>query len=184
MAVLGLGGTFLSTVPASVVGDVMTGKGGRVIGLSQMASDAGMIVGPLVVGYISDIISIRAAFFATAIVFLIALVISFRLPETRNIEEGPTQSADPSGVSSSVNGSCAEWMASADFKVKPDYCHHEAKSSTPRFLFWNPCFNSLSNLIEIEDREETCKCYTSCCNQKSAATAAKSRNKDRYYCKQ
>ena len=100
MAVLGLGGAFLSTVPASVVGDIMTGKGGQVIGLFQMASDAGMIVGPLVVGYISDIISIRAAFFATAIVFLIALVISFRLPETRNREEGPTQSADPSGVSS------------------------------------------------------------------------------------
>jgi MFS family permease len=100
MAVLGLGGAFLSTVPASVVGDIMTGKGGQVIGLFQMASDAGMIVGPLVVGYISDIISIRAAFLATAVVFLIALVISFRLPETRNIEEGPTQSADPSGVSS------------------------------------------------------------------------------------
>jgi MFS family permease len=48
-----------------------------------MAGDAGMIVGPIAVGYISDLYSFRAAFIATAIVFSIAIVSSARLPETR-----------------------------------------------------------------------------------------------------
>jgi MFS family permease len=84
MVILGIGGAYLSTVPATVVGDVIGGKGGQVIALFQMAGDAGLMVGPIVVGAICDAYSYRTAFGATGIIFLIAVVLSYRLPETRS----------------------------------------------------------------------------------------------------
>jgi MFS family permease len=88
MAVLGFGGAFLATVPASIVGDIIKGKGGKVIALFQMAGDAGMIVGPIVIGWLSDLYSYRTAFGASAAIFLFALYLVYQIPETRNIE-GP-----------------------------------------------------------------------------------------------
>ena len=88
MIVLGFGGAFLSTTPASMVGDVMKGKGGKVIAIFQMAGDAGMIFGPIVIGWISDLYSYRTAFGFSAAIFAIALVLVYKIPETRNVE-GP-----------------------------------------------------------------------------------------------
>jgi MFS family permease len=83
MCITGMGGAFLSTTPANIVGDVIRGKSGQVIALWQMAGDAGMIVGPLAVGYLSDAFSFRAAFIASAAVFSVAVLLAYRLPETR-----------------------------------------------------------------------------------------------------
>jgi MFS family permease len=88
MAILGFGGAYLATTPASIVGDVIRGKGGKVIAIFQMAGDAGMIVGPIVIGAISDFYSYRAAFGFSAAIFLIALILVYQIPETRNVE-GP-----------------------------------------------------------------------------------------------
>ena len=88
MIILGLGGAFLSTTPASMVGDVIKGKGGKVIAIFQMAGDAGMIFGPIIIGWISDVYSYRTAFGFSAAIFLIALVLAYKIPETRNAE-GP-----------------------------------------------------------------------------------------------
>jgi MFS family permease len=88
MVVLGFGGAFLATTPASMVGDVIKGKGGKVIAIFQMAGDAGMIFGPIIIGWISDVYSYRAAFGFSAAIFLIALALTFKVPETRNVE-GP-----------------------------------------------------------------------------------------------
>ena len=88
MIVLGFGGAFLSTTPASMVGDVMKGKGGKVIAIFQMAGDAGMIFGPIIIGWISDVYSYRTAFGFSASIFLIALALVYKIPETRNVE-GP-----------------------------------------------------------------------------------------------
>lgn len=88
MIILGLGGAFLSTTPASIVGDIIKGKGGKVIAIFQMAGDAGMIFGPIIIGWISDIYSYRAAFGASAIIFSIVLILVYQIPETRNVE-GP-----------------------------------------------------------------------------------------------
>jgi len=85
MSVLGIGGAFLATAPGSIVGDVIKGKGGKVIGIFQMSGDAGMIVGPIVVGAISDLYSFRAAFGATAVIFSIVILMGSRLPETRKM---------------------------------------------------------------------------------------------------
>ena len=83
MAVFGLGGAFLSTTPANIVGDVIRGKSGQVIALFQMSGDAGMIVGPLTVGFLSDVFSFRIAFAVSALVFSVGVILAFRLPETR-----------------------------------------------------------------------------------------------------
>lgn len=84
MATLGIGGAYLSATPAAIVGDVVKGKIGRVVGLFQMAGDAGMIVGPLIVGWLADIYDFRTAFAATLAIFSVMLLLTWRLPETRS----------------------------------------------------------------------------------------------------
>ena len=86
MIVLGLGGAFITTTPASIVGDVIKGKGGKVIGIFQMAGDAGMMIGPVVIGAISDVYSYRTAFGFSAAIFIVVLVLVYQIPETRNVE--------------------------------------------------------------------------------------------------
>lgn len=83
MSIMGIGGAYLSTTPASIVGDIIKGRGGQVIAIFQMAGDAGMIVGPIIIGAISDIYSYRTAFALSAAVFSIAVLLSVRIPETR-----------------------------------------------------------------------------------------------------
>jgi MFS family permease len=48
-----------------------------------MAGDAGMIVGPILVGLLTDIFSYQVAFLFSAGIWVIALVLSAALPETR-----------------------------------------------------------------------------------------------------
>ena len=83
MAIIGLGNAFLASAPATIVGDLIEGKGGQVIALFQMAGDAGMIVGPIVVGFVADHYGYRAAFGLSGLVFCIAIVLSIKMPETR-----------------------------------------------------------------------------------------------------
>ena len=83
MAIIGLGNAFLASAPATIVGDLIEGKGGQVIALFQMAGDAGMIVGPVVVGFIADHYGYRAAFGLSGLVFCIAIALSIKMPETR-----------------------------------------------------------------------------------------------------
>jgi MFS family permease len=94
MAILGLGNAFLATAPATIVGDLIEGKGGQVIALFQMAGDAGMIVGPVVVGFIADHYGYRAAFALSGLVFCIAIVLSMKMPETRK-SRAPQAVIDP-----------------------------------------------------------------------------------------
>ena len=79
-----IGGAF-GLIINSLVGDVIKGRSGKVIAIFQMAGDAGMMVGPILLGYISDISSYRTAFATTAIAFSIAILLAARLPETRNL---------------------------------------------------------------------------------------------------
>ena len=83
MSIIGIGGAYFSTTPASIVGDVIRGRGGQVIGIFQMAGDAGMMVGPIVIGVLSDAYSYRTAFAVSAVVFAIGALLTTRIPETR-----------------------------------------------------------------------------------------------------
>lgn len=95
MIVLGFGGAFLSTTPASMVGDVIKGRGGKVIAIFQMAGDAGMIFGPIIIGWISDVYSYRTAFGFSAAIFAIALALVYKIPETRNGERPQVNNLRP-----------------------------------------------------------------------------------------
>ncbi len=83
MALFGLGSAYVGTAPGSVVGDIIKGRGGQVIAAWQMAGDAGMIVGPILVGLLTDYFSYQAAFLFSSGIWLIALVLSAAFPETR-----------------------------------------------------------------------------------------------------
>jgi MFS family permease len=83
MGLAGLGASFLSSAPAALVGDVMTGKSGRVVAIWQMSSDFGLMIGPIAMGFVADQQSFKAAFLV-AIMFLLPVIIrSLNLPETR-----------------------------------------------------------------------------------------------------
>ncbi len=86
--IVGFGGAFLSTTPSAIVGDVLEGKGGQVIGLFQMAGDAGAMVAPLILGAIADGYGYHPAFLVTAALMLVAVAVSIKLPETRSSHLG------------------------------------------------------------------------------------------------
>jgi MFS family permease len=85
MILMGLAGSFLSSAPTAVVGDVTHGqKSGRVVSTYQMAADFGAIFGPLIAGFLLDSSGSFSVPFALAASFtLIFVVMSFRMPETK-----------------------------------------------------------------------------------------------------
>ena len=90
MLVLGFGAGF-ATAAGAIVGDVIKGKSGKVYALWQMAGDAGMMVGPLVLGVIADLFSYRSALVVSAIVFSLALLIAIKIPETNSARLGDSE---------------------------------------------------------------------------------------------
>lgn len=82
MTATGVGGAFVGTAPGAVVGDLMSGRGGRVVAVFQMASDAGAITGPLAAGWLADTVSFGVAFAMTCLVLVGATALSWRMPET------------------------------------------------------------------------------------------------------
>ena len=86
--IVGFAGAFLSTTPYAIVGYVLEGKGGQVIGLFQMAGDAGAMIAPIALGAIADSYGYRPAFFVTAALMAFAVLVSTKLPETRSSHLG------------------------------------------------------------------------------------------------
>jgi MFS family permease len=87
MLVLGLGAGF-ATSAGAIVGDVIKGKSGKVYAFWQMAGDAGMMVGPLLLGVVADLFTYRTAVLVSALVFSLAIVIAIRIPETNTARLG------------------------------------------------------------------------------------------------
>jgi len=83
MGFAGLGASFLSSAPAALVGDVMTGKSGRVVALWQMSSDFGLVIGPIAMGFVADNQSFKAAFLVAALFLIPVIIRGINLPETR-----------------------------------------------------------------------------------------------------
>jgi MFS family permease len=90
MLLFGAGSAYLGTAPAAVVGDVMQGRGGRVVAAFQMASDAGAILGPLATGALTDLLSYGWAWSVSAGVLLLGVLMASRMPETR-VDDEPAQ---------------------------------------------------------------------------------------------
>ncbi|MGH3448315.1 MAG: MFS transporter [Nocardioidaceae bacterium] len=82
MTGLGVAGAFIGTSTGAVVGDLMHGRGGKVVAVFQMSRDLGTITGPVVAGWLADSLSFDAAFVACAIVLVGATAMAVRMPET------------------------------------------------------------------------------------------------------
>jgi MFS family permease len=87
MLVLGLGAGF-ATSAGAIVGDVIKGKSGKVYAFWQMAGDAGMMVGPLLLGVVADLFTYRTAVLVSALVFSLAIFIAVKIPETNSARLG------------------------------------------------------------------------------------------------
>ena len=90
MVVMGLGAGFAASAGA-IIGDVIKGKSGKVYAVWQMAGDAGMMVGPVLLGYISDHFSYRTAIAISAAVFSLAIIAAIRIPETNTASLGESR---------------------------------------------------------------------------------------------
>jgi len=90
MVVMGLGAGFAASAGA-IVGDVIKGKSGKVYAFWQMSGDAGMMVGPVLLGFVSDYFSYRAAIGVSAAVFSLAIIAALRIPETNTARLGDSQ---------------------------------------------------------------------------------------------
>lgn len=90
MIVMGLGAGFAASAGA-IVGDVIKGKSGKVYAFWQMSGDAGMMVGPVLLGFVSDYFSYRAAIGVSAAVFSLAIIAALRIPETNTARLGDAQ---------------------------------------------------------------------------------------------
>jgi MFS family permease len=80
----GIAGAYLSTVPGSLVGDVLKGKGGQVIAVMQMSGDFAAMVAPVLLGAISDAGGFRPAFILSSVLMAAVVLVTTRIPETRN----------------------------------------------------------------------------------------------------
>jgi MFS family permease len=72
----------------ALVGDISPARGGRVVAVFQMSADLGAIAGPLVAGWLTDVVSFQRAFAVTTAVVAAALVAAFTLPRERSQGEG------------------------------------------------------------------------------------------------
>ena len=85
MFFMGIAGAYLSTVPGSLIGDVLKGKGGQVIALMQMSGDFAAMVAPIVLGALADFTGeFWPAFLVSSILMAGLFALTTRIPETRN----------------------------------------------------------------------------------------------------
>jgi MFS family permease len=80
----GIAGAYLATVPGSLIGDVLKGKGGQVIAVMQMSGDFAAMISPILLGAISDAAGFRPAFTVGVVLLAFIVLIAARIPETRN----------------------------------------------------------------------------------------------------
>lgn len=84
MIAMGVSAAFLGGAPSAVVGDVVDGrKGGPVVATFQMMSDLGIIIGPLLFGFLADSSGGFAwPFIACLIVAIATSILVLLMPET------------------------------------------------------------------------------------------------------
>jgi len=87
MVLLGIGTSYVSPASAAVVGDVVHGRSGTVVAAFGVASDIGVVVGPLLVGMLADRLSYGAAFGACVVVLGAGLLAALGMPETRQVPD-------------------------------------------------------------------------------------------------
>lgn len=81
MSLFAAGASLLGVAPAAIVGDVVEGKGGRVVAVWQMSSDLGAVVGPVAAGLLIDRASFEVALLSSAAVVAACTFLALRLPK-------------------------------------------------------------------------------------------------------
>ena len=71
-----------SVAPGAVMGDVVAGKGGTVVAVFQMAGDIGLVLGPVVTGWVADAAGYSPAFALCAVVCVLPVLVVLAAPET------------------------------------------------------------------------------------------------------
>jgi len=102
MMLMGAASSFLGATPSAMVGDIVKARrGGQVVGLYQMTGDLGVIVGPLLAGYLKDATGgYFVPFMVSVFVAVIALVMSMIVRET-NPKSSGVKSPENYGTTSS-----------------------------------------------------------------------------------
>ena len=81
----GIAGAYLSTIPGSLIGDVLRGKGGQVIAVMQMSGDFAAMISPILLGAITDITGEFWPAYLISTLFMVGIfILTTRIPETRN----------------------------------------------------------------------------------------------------
>jgi len=85
MMLMGAASSFLGATPSAMVGDIVKSRrGGQVVGLYQMTGDLGIIIGPLLAGYLKDSTGgYFAPFMVSVLVSIVALFMSATVRETK-----------------------------------------------------------------------------------------------------
>jgi MFS family permease len=71
-----------SVAPGAVMGDVVSGRGGTVVAVFQMAGDLGAVLGPVVTGWVADRAGYSPAFVLCAVVCALPVLAVVTAPET------------------------------------------------------------------------------------------------------
>ncbi|MEU8170321.1 MFS transporter [Micromonospora sp. NPDC049004] len=79
LCVYAAGSALLNAAPAALVGDVVAGRAGSGVAAFSMCTDVGAVVGPVVVGFVAERVSVPAAFASGAALLVVALVASCTL---------------------------------------------------------------------------------------------------------
>lgn len=83
MVVQGAANGITSPIPAAVVGDLSPpDAAGRAMGLTNVARDAGSVLGPLATGFLAEAFGFDAAFVAAAALLAVAFVATLAMRET------------------------------------------------------------------------------------------------------
>lgn len=84
--VSGVGAGFVNPAQQAAVADIVgqERKGGTVLSTYQMATDVGVIVGPVLIGAVVDLVGFGAALAATGVVSVLGAAVWWRAPETLN----------------------------------------------------------------------------------------------------
>jgi MFS family permease len=84
LALLGLGVSFVTTGGSRLISQVTDGRGGVVVGVYQSGADAGMVVGPLLAGFLAQHYGYDLALGVTVAVLLIAIGLAANLTEEKS----------------------------------------------------------------------------------------------------
>lgn len=97
MVLFGASAAYLGAAPSAIVGDlVKKQKGGQVIGLFQMVGDFGVIIGPLLMGYLKDATAGYLIPFATATaISTIGLIMAITTSETKQSDSEENSDYSP-----------------------------------------------------------------------------------------